>query len=356
MLFIIYGATLEWGSRCREYLSSKCGFNIIKKYNYVDINSVYSVDEYKTPEGVFARWYDDKVYVSKDEFDACDFQYALNGVHVGFNQQQIFEAVRGVNNAAITLAASSLDFVRRIKMAYGDYVTVIFLSEGKQAYFENYKDAGKDALWVETRVNAAAEIQRIYTENYDVFDYYIPYESEASSFNTQFVFRALELIIAKRQEIEKKLNNKNYIALPYQGKEPYIFISYSHEDKKDVHSVLSYLQTNGYRIWYDDGIPGGANWRRVIAQKISESCQVICFYSKNARESRHVDAELSAIEECNMERQKNDQISLVTVRIDDCPMKLEHAMYLKQTQIPSTSQIDFRERLVCALDERTKAQ
>ena len=41
---------------------------------------------------------------------------------------------------------------------------------------------------------------------------------------------------------------------PYEGKEKYIFISYSHSDSEIIIPILEELNSNGYRIWYDDGI------------------------------------------------------------------------------------------------------
>ena len=36
---------------------------------------------------------------------------------------------------------------------------------------------------------------------------------------------------------------------PYQGTEPYIFLSYSHKDSEHAQEVLSMLIPSGYRVW-----------------------------------------------------------------------------------------------------------
>ena len=49
-------------------------------------------------------------------------------------------------------------------------------------------------------------------------------------------------------------------ATPYEGSEPYIFISYCHQDKERVYPYLEMMANDGYRIWYDEGITPGEEW------------------------------------------------------------------------------------------------
>lgn len=58
----------------------------------------------------------------------------------------------------------------------------------------------------------------------------------------------------------------------YDGKGPYIFISYAHDDKK-ANTIIRKLLRRGYCVWYDEGISGGENWRAVVAEK-NEGCTV----------------------------------------------------------------------------------
>ena len=55
---------------------------------------------------------------------------------------------------------------------------------------------------------------------------------------------------------------------PYEGTEPYIFISYSHRDTDRVVPLLEAMERAGYRIWYDEGIEAGSRWTRTLAEKI----------------------------------------------------------------------------------------
>ncbi len=68
---------------------------------------------------------------------------------------------------------------------------------------------------------------------------------------------------------------------PYDGTEPYIFISYSHKDMDKVFSIISRLQQEGYRVWYDEGIDPATEWDENIAQHIMNSGCLIAFISAN---------------------------------------------------------------------------
>jgi len=54
----------------------------------------------------------------------------------------------------------------------------------------------------------------------------------------------------------------------YQGDEPYIFVSYSHEDSDIVFPGIQRLRDQGFNIWYDEGISPGASWREELAESI----------------------------------------------------------------------------------------
>ncbi len=49
MLFILYGATLEMGFQCRE-LFKDFGFDIIKKYNFIEDDTKLNKSLYESPE------------------------------------------------------------------------------------------------------------------------------------------------------------------------------------------------------------------------------------------------------------------------------------------------------------------
>ncbi len=52
----------------------------------------------------------------------------------------------------------------------------------------------------------------------------------------------------------------------YEGNDPYEFVSYSHDDRDDIHGEIRWLQDEGFNVWYDAGISGGTEWSEAIAR------------------------------------------------------------------------------------------
>jgi len=67
---------------------------------------------------------------------------------------------------------------------------------------------------------------------------------------------------------------------PYNGDEPYIFVSYSHEDKELVNKIMNVLAREKYRLWYDAGLEVGNDFREELAEKI-RNCNVLIFFASN---------------------------------------------------------------------------
>ena len=84
-------------------------------------------------------------------------------------------------------------------------------------------------------------------------------------------------MLAKVAEIDQEFSAQNKGSAsagkpdkPYEGKEPYIFISYSHKDMSKVFRIIRRLQDEGYRVWYDEGIDPATEWDENIAQHIAD--------------------------------------------------------------------------------------
>lgn len=77
-----------------------------------------------------------------------------------------------------------------------------------------------------------------------------------------------------------------------EGKKPYLFISYSHEDTTSVVAAIRALQRVGYRIWYDMGISAGAQWPEDVADHIYGCDAVLAFMTPNAITSDNCREEL----------------------------------------------------------------
>lgn len=73
--------------------------------------------------------------------------------------------------------------------------------------------------------------------------------------------------------------------IPYEGREPYIFISYAHKDSDIVFPIIEAMYDRGFRIWYDAGIEAGTEWPEYIAEHLENASAVIAFLSNSALES-----------------------------------------------------------------------
>lgn len=80
---------------------------------------------------------------------------------------------------------------------------------------------------------------------------------------------------------------------PYEGKEPYVFVSYCHRDEVLVAAILNRLHDAGLRIWYDEGIEWGSEWPYEIEKHLLGSQVCLAFYSgefvasENCRQEVH---------------------------------------------------------------------
>ncbi len=71
----------------------------------------------------------------------------------------------------------------------------------------------------------------------------------------------------------------------YEGREPFIFVSYSHKDGKQVLPIIKGLSQMGFRIWYDEGIEAGTEWPAYIEEHLESCASVLVFLSDNSIES-----------------------------------------------------------------------
>lgn len=79
---------------------------------------------------------------------------------------------------------------------------------------------------------------------------------------------------------------------PYEGKRPFVFISYSHKDPVVLETV-KLLQQHKYRVWYDNGIHSGESWGETITRRIQTCTAFVVFLSPNSVMSRNVQSEVS---------------------------------------------------------------
>ena len=63
----------------------------------------------------------------------------------------------------------------------------------------------------------------------------------------------------------------------YKGDEPYIFVSYAHDDAERVYPEITRLRNEGFNIWYDEGISPGSTWRDEVALALTQ-CSVFLYF------------------------------------------------------------------------------
>lgn len=61
-----------------------------------------------------------------------------------------------------------------------------------------------------------------------------------------------------------------------------VFVSYKAEDRKRVRPLVEALQADGYSVWWDEQIGGGAAWRHAIEAELNAAKCVIVAWSKRS--------------------------------------------------------------------------
>ena len=79
---------------------------------------------------------------------------------------------------------------------------------------------------------------------------------------------------------------------PYEGRRPYVFISYSHRNSDRVLSVITPVHEKKLRLWYDEGIPAGGDWPQNIADHMAGCAAVLFFVSAPALASANCRSEI----------------------------------------------------------------
>ncbi|MBQ9250004.1 MAG: toll/interleukin-1 receptor domain-containing protein [Oscillospiraceae bacterium] len=66
---------------------------------------------------------------------------------------------------------------------------------------------------------------------------------------------------------------------PYEGSDPYVFVSYSHNNKQEVCDVIAQLQKDGFHVWYDEGVKPGTKWSKNVADHLQNCSYFIAMIS-----------------------------------------------------------------------------
>ncbi len=335
MLIIVCATTLEVGKVTREYFAEK-DFEIVQK-------KAYEGEKTST-----RAWYGTRNFVSKEEVLNCDFTYEVNGIITGFDKEQIIDAVRGRKDVLLSVSPDTFEFVKQVKATYGDYVRVVYVYIDETTLTDmTCSKIGMDEAECKARLDTGRAIRNFCANNMQFFDEIVIYGGENSAFDLEHLRLQYDNIIEKSIRVQEKLNKKMYVDLPYIGPEDYIFVSYSHLDTLQVIPILSQLQRLGYRIWYDEGIRSGANWRVFIGEKIENCKNFLLFSSKNSVDSDDVYAEINGILSIGT-------TPVITVQMDDSKFPLGIQMYLTRNQILDIKDKNFMEKLEDAMSPTTK--
>ena len=104
---------------------------------------------------------------------------------------------------------------------------------------------------------------------------------------------------------------------PYQGNEPYIFLSYSHRDAEPAADIIRHMNGSGFRIWYDEGLVPGKEWDENIARAIMSCSYFVALISQNYLDSTNCRDEL------NYARDKKLPLLLIYLEDVELPAGME---------------------------------
>ena len=110
----------------------------------------------------------------------------------------------------------------------------------------------------------------------------------------------------------------------YSGDEPYIFVCYSHRDASEVYPELIRLNSLGFRIWYDEGIEAGSEWREEIAIAIKHCSLFIYFVTPDSAKSNTCRKEVNLADK--------DEIPIVAIHLEETELPASLDLTLSDLQ------------------------
>ena len=126
----------------------------------------------------------------------------------------------------------------------------------------------------------------------------------------------------------------------YEGVDPYIFISYSHNDVSDILEITRFFQEKNIRYWYDNGLYSGDDWNLIIAEHLERASVCLFLLSSNSASSPYVKNELNfAI---------NHRIPIHTLLLEKFILPIDIEMMIGRIQMVEKS-TGYEQRLFEAL-------
>jgi hypothetical protein len=131
----------------------------------------------------------------------------------------------------------------------------------------------------------------------------------------------------------------------YEGAAPYAFVSYKRQDFERIVPIIHQVNALGLPVWYDRGIPGGAEWDAIIEERLSRAAIVLLFSSAAAVQSKYVRREVKFADALDT--------PVLTILLEDAQLGQGMKMLLTQYQILDARASDFAARLRRALEPIT---
>lgn len=321
MLFIITGLTGEIAKKAKELFKSK-NLRIIGK------------SEIEHPTRTWKH--------KKNEEDLkdseWDYEYEANEKTVRLKKSSFVEAINGDYDAVINISSKDPKTINEIKSAF-DVKTIFVYIEEKTLEMTMKKNLNIPENDIQRRLGIGYDLKKMYLNNIKLFDRMVVYDEQANGFGLDDAIKQLDIIIDEGLKEEKC-----GIELPYKGKKPYVFVSYSHHDKDMVIPILEELRKKGCRIWFDEGITAGDMWIHTIATKVDNCSQFIVFSSQNSIKSKYVELEIT-------EAYRKDK-PILRIKMDDYQFKPGVEMILGGVQHLEIYDMNFDEKLFDAIEKQ----
>ena len=127
----------------------------------------------------------------------------------------------------------------------------------------------------------------------------------------------------------------------YQGEEPYIFVSYAHEDSGVVYPEIQWLKDQGFNLWFDEGISPGHAWRTELGQAIEKCSLFLFFVTPTSVASAHCEREV------NYAMDQNKPLLVVHLEATQLPTGLGMSLSSIQAVMRhELSDLDYRIKLL----------
>jgi pimeloyl-ACP methyl ester carboxylesterase len=130
----------------------------------------------------------------------------------------------------------------------------------------------------------------------------------------------------------------------YSGDEPFTFVIYAHADKKIVYPEIQRLSDQGFRLWYDEGIPAGKNWRASTGDYLLGAHRVLFYISQHSLGSDHCNREI------NLALDEGKQV--IPIYLEDVGLTSDLKIGLNRVQALHPEQdVNYQQHLLNALGQ-----